>query len=80
VATEAFVKLLVEHKLLTERALQVNLPNGPPMSLTGFYVVDVDAFTALPEALLGDWHRRGILALIYAHLNSLARIPALAAA
>lgn len=75
-ATEDFVKLLVEHKLLVERTLEVALPSQQRTSLVGFYVVDVGAFEALPEAVLGDWHRRGILAMIYAHLSSLNRLGA----
>lgn len=77
-ATESFVKLLVKHKLLIQRVLDINLPNETATSLTGFYLVDAEAFQALPDELLADWHRKGILALIYAHLNSLTRLPALA--
>lgn len=73
-ATEAFVKLLWEQKLLVERELQIDVPNQPQTGLSGFYVVDVAAFAALPDALLGQWHRNGVLPLIYAHLSSLARI------
>lgn len=39
-AAEAFVKLLLEHKLLVQRELHINLPGQPPSSLTGFHVVD----------------------------------------
>jgi len=34
-------------------------------------------FAQLPDALVADWHRKGWLALIYAHLGSLVRFRAL---
>jgi hypothetical protein len=77
-ATQAFVKLLEEHNLLVERSFNIDLP-GRRQVLTGFSLIDPAVFTALPDALIGDWHRRGLLALIYAHLGSLARLPTLLA-
>lgn len=77
-ATAEFVKLLVEHKLLVERNFEVELPSQQRVALTGFYVVDIQACEALPDTILGEWHRRGILAQIYAHMTSLNRLPLLA--
>jgi hypothetical protein len=75
--TQAFVKLLEEQKLLVERTVNITLPQETRPALTGFSVVDDAAFAQLPDALVADWHRKGWLALIYAHLGSLVRFRAL---
>ena len=75
--TQAFVKLLEEQKLLVERTVNITLPQETRPALTGFSVVDDQAFAQLPDATIADWHRKGWLALIYAHLGSLVRFRAL---
>lgn len=76
-STQAFVKLLEERKLLVERTVNVTGAQGSVPALTGFSAVDEAAFAALPDDVIGDWHRRGILALIYAHMGSMVRFRAL---
>jgi hypothetical protein len=76
-ATQALVKLLEEHKLLIQRVIEVGRSQAEKTALTDFSVIDISVFTALPEELVADWHRRGILATIYAHLGSLGRLPTL---
>jgi hypothetical protein len=41
--------------------------------LGGFQVVDQARFTALPDTVVLDWHRKGWLALVHFHLASLER-------
>lgn len=78
-ATQEFVKLLVQEKLLVERTANITLPQGRQSTLTGFSVVAAEAFAALPESVVVEWHRKGWLALVHAHLLSLARFPDLLA-
>lgn len=78
-ATQAFVKLLVEQKLLVERTANITLPRARTSTLTGFSVVTADVFATLPEAVVVEWHRKGWLALVHAHLASLARFTDLLA-
>ena len=52
-----------------------SLPAPPALSLascatTGFKTIDMRKFHGLPEAVLVEWHRKGFLALVYAHLAS----------
>lgn len=46
------------------------MPGGKRYNTTGFKTVDVRKFHALPEPVLVEWHRKGFLALVYAHLAS----------
>ncbi|THF58677.1 SapC family protein [Pseudothauera rhizosphaerae] len=78
-ATQAFVKLLVEQDLLVDRVANITLPQGRQSTLTGFSVVAPEAFAKLPESVVIEWHRKGWLALVHAHLTSLARFADLLA-
>ena len=68
--TTEFVTGLQQHNLLVPQQAKFTLPNGKEASLAGFQMIDTDRFQKLPDTLLGEWHRRGWLALIYAHLLS----------
>jgi hypothetical protein len=59
--------------LLHERTLQVVLPGGRQMELTGFLSVDEAKLNALDAAQAGELHTKGALALAYLHLLSLRR-------
>lgn len=59
--------------VLHERTLQVILPGGRQMELTGFLSVDEAKLNALDEVQAGELHRKGALALAYLHLLSLRR-------
>jgi hypothetical protein len=65
--------------LLHERTLQVVLPGGRQMELTGFLSVDEAKLNALDAAQAGELHRQGALALAYLHLLSLRRFRPLMA-
>ena len=79
-ATRTFVERLVEEKLLVERSANITLPRGRKTTLTGFFVVDAEVFAKLSETVVVEWHRKGWLALVHAHLVSLARFTDLLAA
>jgi hypothetical protein len=70
-ATQGFVAALRSQGLLAGRDASVTLAGGRTLSLTGFKVVDADRFSALPEQVVADWHRKGWLALVSFHLSSL---------
>ncbi|HEX8989021.1 MAG TPA: SapC family protein [Rhodocyclaceae bacterium] len=59
--------------LLVDRRAQIDLkgPTGP-ISLTGFEVVDEQKFAGVDDATFLDWRKRGWLAPIHFHLQSLA--------
>ncbi|MDR0702825.1 MAG: SapC family protein, partial [Azoarcus sp.] len=67
-----FVESLAREKLLVERTADITLPQGRKTALAGFSVVDGESFARLPNAVVIEWHRKGWLALVYAHLASLA--------
>lgn len=69
-ATTVFCQALLEHGLLIDQQLAATLPGGKRYNTTGFKIVDTRKFHALPEAVLVEWHRKGFLALVYAHLAS----------
>ncbi len=72
-AVQQFAAALVERKLLVENRAQLNLPSGMTSSLSGFQVIEEARFNTLPDDVLLDWHRRGWLGLVYAHLMSMHR-------
>lgn len=72
-ATRELVKLLAEQNLLVPRTANITLPQGGKSTLGGFSVVAPEIFATLPESVVVEWHRKGWLALVHAHLASLAR-------
>ncbi|SLM30361.1 putative SapC family protein [Desulfamplus magnetovallimortis] len=72
--TSALVRIMREKDVLAERSFMLNV-NGQNVPVGGFSVVDMQKVNALDDALLADWVRKGVIALIAAHLNSIAGIP-----
>jgi hypothetical protein len=80
VAAQQFSTALAEANLLTDKRAEVReSPDSAPFVFSGFRIVDEARFNALPDATYLDWRRRGWIALVYAHLMSLQRWPAIAA-
>jgi SapC len=71
-ATRAFAAALEEQNLLIDSQAKASLAGGRKHDLTGFRVIDINRFHKLPDAVVVDWHRKGWLALIHAHLLSQA--------
>ncbi|MBF0203702.1 MAG: SapC family protein [Desulfamplus sp.] len=69
--TSNIVKLMEEKEILVDRQFNVNA-NGQNISVGGFRTVDMQKLNALEDAVLADWVRKGILSLIFSHVNSLA--------
>lgn len=71
VETQKFCQELRANKLLRDRELSIAGEKGKkPTSLSGFQTIDEEAFAKLPEAKLAEWHRNGLLSVIYFHLMS----------
>jgi hypothetical protein len=73
-----FAGALAARKLLVENRAQLTLASGVATSFGGFQVVDEARFNTLPDDVIREWRRRGWLGLLYAHLMSTHRWPALA--
>lgn len=70
-ATKAFTAALRDHKLLKPNRARISLPSGEALSLSGFQVIDEEAFNALPGDTFLDWRARGWLALVHWHFASM---------
>lgn len=70
-ATTSIVNLLIEKELLVERQFNIG---GQGRPVGGFRAVDMEKLHALDDSLLADWVRKGVISLIYAHMNSLQGI------
>jgi hypothetical protein len=70
IATAAFGKALKEADILQPRQADITFLDGRPHTVNGFLAVDEQAFQALPDETLTEWHRRGWLSLIAWHLSS----------
>ena len=65
---------LVELDLLREMRFDATLPDGRKHSVDGFLTVDDRKVTDLPEAVVMELHRNGVLGLIHLHWVSLANM------
>lgn len=78
-ATQALCAPLGEHDVLVSKVL--NLKAGEKSrQVRGLRIVDMQKVNALPDDVLASWARSGLLALIYAHTQSLAHVKLLNAA
>lgn len=72
IATRELGTAMAEQGLLIDRQANVELPGaGGHFSLTGFRIVDEEKLAAVADATFLDWRKRGWLAPIYFHLQSL---------
>jgi hypothetical protein len=77
--TRLFCAALVEQKLLVAKNFEIETAAGRKAKLGPFHVVDTARLVALPDGVVLDWHRRGWLAAIHAHILSLNNWADLAA-
>ena len=68
--TCAFGEDMKRTGLLEPMQSSMKLSNGRSISLSGFYTIDEKRVAELPEATIIDFHKRGILPLIYAAMMS----------
>ena len=67
-------KRLLELGVLREMRFDATLPDGNKHTVDGFLTVDDAKMTALPDSVVGDLHRTGVLGLIHLHWVSLGNM------
>jgi len=78
VATEGFVKELMDNELLMELELQISFSNDDNKKLVGLYGIDEQKLQSLSEEKVVDFHKRGLFIPIHAMLGSVGQIHRLA--
>ena len=69
---------LLELELLRGGEIKGQLANGETVKADGFFMIDEDKLRNLPDAVVLELHRNGILALLHAHLLSMGQVSQLA--
>ena len=72
--TRAIGQKLQELDLLREMRFDATMHDGSQHSVDGFLTVDDTKMQALPDTVLGDLHRSGVLGLIHLHWVSLGNM------
>jgi len=73
--TDEFVKALQELDLLKTNDMQISMPDGAQLQLSGFQIIDPAKFDKLPDNVYLQWRRKGWIGLVYAHHLSSHRWP-----
>lgn len=76
--TDAFIRTLLQHRLVEPVDIDLSFDDGRSLSLQGLYTVSLDALHALDDAAALDLFRRGYLQLAYLMAASLNQITVLA--
>ncbi len=76
--TRHVCKRLLDLGLLSDMRFDVTLAGGHQHTVDGFLAVDEKKVTALPDAIVGELHRSGVLGLIHLHWLSLTNMRGLA--
>jgi SapC len=77
--TRQFCGLLMAQNLLREMRFDAELPNGQKLVVDGFLTIDEEKLAQLPDAVVLEWHRNGVLSLVQAHRLSLGNMRRLVA-
>jgi hypothetical protein len=72
--TRAVCKRLQELGLLQPMRFDVTLPDGGKHSVDGFMTLDDKKVTELPDNVVGELHRNGILGLMHLHWASMGNM------
>ena len=67
-------KRLLELDVLREMRFDATLPDGRQHTVDGFLTVDDAKMTALPDDVVGELHRTGVLGLVHLHWVSLGNM------
>ncbi len=67
-------KRLLELDVLREMRFDATLPDGRQHTVDGFLTVDDAKMTALPDDVVGELHRSGVLGLVHLHWVSLGNM------
>jgi hypothetical protein len=68
---------LLDLKLLKPMRFDATLPDGQTLSIDGFLTLDQEVFAKLPDAVVGELHRNGLMYMLHAHhlsLNNMRRL------
>jgi hypothetical protein len=65
---------LLELGLLREMRFDAKLPDGTQHTVDGFLTVDDAKLTALPDQVVGELHRSGVLGLVHLHWVSMGNM------
>jgi hypothetical protein len=72
--TRLMGRRLRDLELLREMRFDATLPDGSQLAVDGFLTVDDAKFNALPDGLIVELHRTGLLGLVHAHYLSLGNM------
>ena len=75
--TQQFVEQLTKLDLLEKRSANIRSKSGATFQIESFWSVSEEKFSKLGAEALHDLHQQGYLGWIFAHLMSLANLPAL---
>jgi SapC len=75
--TRLIGKRLLELDLLRDMRFDVTLPDGKQHTVDGFLTIDDKKATELPDAVVTELHRTGMLGLMHAHWLSLGNMQRL---
>lgn len=76
-AAESLFAPIVEAKLLAPLEIRTQTREGAALSVLTLYAVDSKRLDALAPETLAKWQKSGLLAMLYAHLFSLANVASL---
>jgi hypothetical protein len=72
--TRALCQRLTQLELLRTMRFDATLPDGNKLGVDGFYALDEEKFSALPDATVIELHKNGMLGLLHAHHISLGHM------
>ncbi|HSS66530.1 MAG TPA: SapC family protein [Gammaproteobacteria bacterium] len=70
-ATKEFISALEAEQTLVDKEIKLGLPDGTNQVMTGFRLVDQQAFDALAESTVVAWHKKGWVSAIHWHWASM---------
>lgn len=76
--TRAMCDRLLELELLRGGEINGQLASGAAVKADGFFMIDEDKLRKLPDEVVLELHRNGVLALLHAHLLSMGNVNQLA--
>ncbi|WDE05463.1 SapC family protein [Thalassomonas viridans] len=74
VASERFIKELVDNDLLQELELNMSLVSGEKKKLVGIFTVNEKKLQELSDEKVVDFHKRGLFVPLHAMLGSVAQV------
>ena len=72
--TRAVCKRFQELGILQDMRFDVTLPDGSKHTVDGFMTLDDKKVTALPDEVVGELHRNGLLGLMHLHWTSMGNM------